>query len=80
MNIESPGSSEPGDFLRPEDKLLGLSGNLKISTVIPSEAWESPGEMLRFGTAFQEIAASGFALLAMTAVINGWLIYNEMHP
>ena len=49
-------------------------------SVIPSEAKESPGKMLRFGTAFQEIAASGFALLAMTAVINGWLIYNEMHP
>jgi hypothetical protein len=28
--------------------------------------------MLRFGTAYQEIATSGFALLAMTVVVGGW--------
>ena len=42
-------------------------------SVIPSEAWESPGNMLRFSTAFQEIA-TGFAL-AMTAVDGRWIFW-----
>ena len=57
------------------------------SHVIPSEAKESPGGMLRYAgmsnrapvpifgavvvsSAYQEIATSGFALLAMTAVVG----------
>ena len=46
-----------------------------LKSVIPSEAKESPGEMLQFGTAFREIA-TGFAL-AMTAVIDGLLRRNR---
>ena len=47
-------------------------------SVIPSEEKESPGEMLRFGTAYQEIA-TGFAL-AMTEVVDGLLRRNQLHP
>ena len=39
--------------------------------------WESPGNMLQIGTACQEIATSGFALLAMTVVIDGLLRRNR---